>query len=90
MNNVSEMPSSAGRCVYSRDFRHVVAWLSDFQSRAPYGISRLYETFGNTGATPSNATLSPEEYSRTWYRQNPPLPKVNGLSEHNTYQETGC
>src|SRR5437867_5934604 len=38
------------------------------------GISRLYETFGNAGADTLTRTLSPDEYSRTWYKQNPPLP----------------
>ena len=40
------------------------------------GISRLYETFGNGGADTEKRILTPEEYSRTWYRQNPPLPIV--------------
>ena len=40
------------------------------------GISRLYETFGNGGADTLERTLDPEEYARTWYRQNPPLPKA--------------
>src|SRR5947208_4934977 len=37
------------------------------------GISRLYETFGNGGADTLVRTLSPDEYSRTWYRKNPPM-----------------
>ncbi len=40
------------------------------------GISRLYETFGNGGADTVERILTPDEYARTWYRQNPPLPKV--------------
>ena len=41
------------------------------------GISRLYETFGNGGsADTQDRTLSANETSRTWYRQNPPLPRV--------------
>ncbi|MEK6301680.1 MAG: M14 family zinc carboxypeptidase [Acidobacteriota bacterium] len=54
------------------------------------GISRLYETFGNAGADTVERTLSVEEYSRTWYRQNPPLPKVKwSQRNNNNYQETG-
>ena len=54
------------------------------------GISRLYETFGNGGADTVERTLSPEEYSRTWYRQNPPLPKVKwSQRNNNNYEETG-
>ena len=40
------------------------------------GISRLYETFGNGGADTEERTLRPSEYARTWFRQNPPLPKA--------------
>jgi Zinc carboxypeptidase len=40
------------------------------------GVSRLYETFGNGGADTEERTLRPEEYARTWYKQNPPLPKT--------------
>jgi hypothetical protein len=54
------------------------------------GISRLYETFGNAGADTVERTLSPEQYSRTWYRQNPPLPKVKwSQRNNNNYQQTG-
>jgi len=54
------------------------------------GISRLYETFGNAGADTVERTLTVEEYSRTWYRQNPPLPKVKwSQRNNNNYQETG-
>src|SRR5271167_692692 len=54
------------------------------------GISRLYETFGNGGADTLERTLEPEEYSRTWYRQNPPLPKVLwSQRDNNNYEQTG-
>ena len=54
------------------------------------GISRLYETFGNGGADTEERTLDPDEYSRTWYRQNPPLPKVMwSQRDNNNYEETG-
>ncbi|MGE0130284.1 MAG: M14 family zinc carboxypeptidase [Blastocatellales bacterium] len=54
------------------------------------GISRLYETFGNGGADTVERTLSPSEYSRTWYKQNPPLPKtVWSQRNNNNYQQTG-
>src|SRR6186713_3355639 len=54
------------------------------------GISRLYETFGNAGADTVERTLSPDEYSRTWYRQNPPLPRVMwSQRNNNNYQQTG-
>jgi Zinc carboxypeptidase len=54
------------------------------------GISRLYETFGNGGADTLPRTLDADEYSRTWYRQNPPLPKVLwSQRDNNNYEETG-
>jgi hypothetical protein len=54
------------------------------------GISRLYETFGNGGADTVERTLSPNDYSRTWYRQNPPLPKAKwSQRNNNNYQQTG-
>ncbi len=53
------------------------------------GISRLYETFGNGGADTEKRILNPEEYSRTWYRQNPPLPIVNwSQRDNNNYEES--
>src|SRR5208283_3093587 len=54
------------------------------------GISRLYETFGNGGADTVERTLRPEEYARTWYKQNPPLPKAKwSQRNNNNYEETG-
>jgi hypothetical protein len=53
------------------------------------GISRLYETFGNGGADTEKRTLSPDEYSRTWYRPNPPYPTVLwSQRDNNNYEET--
>ena len=53
------------------------------------GISRLYETFGNAGADTVERTLSASEYSRTWFRQNPPLPKTKwSQRNNNNYQQT--
>ncbi len=54
------------------------------------GISRLYETFGNAGADTVERRLSPSEYSRTWYKQNPPLPVAKwSQRNNNNYQQTG-
>ncbi|MDX6527972.1 MAG: hypothetical protein QOH41_262 [Blastocatellia bacterium] len=53
------------------------------------GISRLYETFGNGGADTLVRTLSPDETSRTWYRQNPPLPRARwSQRNNNNYEQT--
>jgi hypothetical protein len=54
------------------------------------GISRLYETFGNGGADTEVRALRPEEYARTWFKQNPPLPKAKwSQRNNNNYEETG-
>ena len=53
------------------------------------GISRLYETFGNAGADTLVRTLSENEYSRTWYKQNPPLPRAKwSQRNNNNYEQT--
>ncbi|HEY5218944.1 MAG TPA: M14 family zinc carboxypeptidase, partial [Gemmatimonadaceae bacterium] len=62
-----------------------------FMAATHNGISRLYETFGNGGTAETlERTLPPSETSRTWYRQNPPLPRVMwSLRDNNNYEETG-
>jgi hypothetical protein len=53
------------------------------------GISRLYETFGNGGADTQKRILKPEEYSRTWYRQNPPPATVIwSQRDNNNYEQS--
>ncbi len=53
------------------------------------GISRLYETFGNGGADTEKRILTPDEYSRTWYRPNPPFPTVVwSQRDNNNYEQT--
>ncbi len=53
------------------------------------GISRLYETFGNGGADTEKRILSPEEYARTWYKPNPPLPVVEwSQRDNNNYEQS--
>jgi len=62
-----------------------------FMAATHNGISRLYETFGNGGTAETvERTLSPTETARTWYRQDPPLPRVKwSLRNNNNYQQTG-
>ncbi len=62
-----------------------------FMAATHNGISRLYETFGNGGTAETvERTLSPSETQRTWYRQNPPLPRVMwSLRNNNNYEQTG-
>ena len=47
-----------------------------FMAAMHNGISRLYETFGNSGADTIERILDPADDARTWYRPNPHLPKV--------------
>ncbi len=61
-----------------------------FMAAMHNGISRLYETFGNAGADTVERILSPGQYERTWYRPNPPLPKVLwSQRNNNNYEQTG-
>ncbi|MEO8804279.1 MAG: M14 family zinc carboxypeptidase, partial [Rudaea sp.] len=61
-----------------------------FMAAMHNGISRLYETFGNGVSDTQERILSPDEYARTWYKPNPPLPKVLwSLRDNNNYEQTG-
>jgi hypothetical protein len=55
------------------------------------GISRLYETFGNGGSAETmERSLPPSETQRSWFKQNPPLPRVQwSLRNNNNYEQTG-
>ena len=46
-------------------------------------IGRFYETFGNGGADTRERKLPESATSRTWYRPNPPLPKVKWSIRNN-------
>jgi hypothetical protein len=62
-----------------------------FHAAMHNGISRLYETFGNGGTSETlDRELAPGATARTWYRQNPPLPRVRwSLRNNNNYEQTG-
>ena len=56
------------------------------------GISRLYETFGNGGTAETvERVLSPNETSRNWWRQNPPITGRFkwSLRNNNNYEQSG-
>jgi Zinc carboxypeptidase len=55
------------------------------------GISRLYETFGNGGsADTQERILGPNDTQRSWFKQNPALPRVMwSLRNNNNYEQTG-
>jgi hypothetical protein len=89
-NNVSEMTKFGMPGVFAHgDFDTWSPGYLMFIAATHNGISRLYETFGNGGADTLERTLSPDEYQRTWYRQNPPLPKAKwSQRNNNNYQQT--
>jgi Zinc carboxypeptidase len=90
-NNVQEMTRFGMPGVFTHgDFDTWSPGYLMFMAASHNGISRLYETFGNGGADTVERTLPPEEYARTWYRQNPPLPKVRwSQRNNNNYEQTG-
>jgi hypothetical protein len=90
-NNVAQMQSFGMPGVFTHgDFDTWSPGYLMFLAGMHNGISRLYETFGNGGADTEKRILRPEEYSRTWYRQNPPLPVVTwSQRDNNNYEETG-
>ncbi len=89
-NNVSEMTKFGMPGVFTHGTFDT--WSPSylmFIAASHNGISRLYETFGNAGADTLERTLSPADYSRRWYKQNPPLPKAMwSQRNNNNYQES--
>ncbi len=89
-NNVSEMTKFGMPGVFAHG--NFDTWSPSylmFIAATHNGISRLYETFGNAGADTIERTLSADAYSRTWFRQNPPLPKARwSQRNNNNYQQT--
>jgi hypothetical protein len=89
-NNVSQMQGFGLPGVFTHgDFDTWSPGYLMFLASMHNGISRLYETFGNGGADTEKRILRPEDYSRTWYRQNPPLPVVTwSQRDNNNYEES--
>src|SRR5579871_655375 len=90
-NNVSEMTKFGMPGVFTHgNFDTWSPGYLMFIAALHNGISRLYETFGNAGADTEERTLRPNEYARTWFKQNPPLPKTKwSARNNNNYEETG-
>jgi hypothetical protein len=87
-NNVSEMTKFGMPGVFAHgNFDTWSPGYLMFIAATHNGISRLYETFGNGGADTLERTLSPSEYQRTWYKQNPPLPKARWSQRNNNNYE---
>ncbi|MDO8502404.1 MAG: M14 family zinc carboxypeptidase [Gemmatimonadaceae bacterium] len=91
-NNVQEMTRLGMPGVYTHgNFDTWSPGYLMFMAATHNGISRLYETFGNGGTAETvDRVLTPEQTSRTWFRQNPPLPRVKwSLRNNNNYEQTG-
>jgi hypothetical protein len=90
-NNVSEMTKFGMPGVFTHGtFDTWTPGYLMFIAATHNGISRLYETFGNGGADTLERTLGANDTARTWYKQNPPLPKAKwSQRNNNNYQETG-
>src|SRR5881398_2911594 len=90
-NNVSEMTKFGMPGVFTHgNFDTWSPGFLMFIAALHNGISRLYETFGNGGADTVTRELRPDEYARTWYKQNPPLPKTTwSQRNNNNYEQTG-
>ncbi len=89
-NNVAQMQSFGMPGAFTHgDFDTWSPGYLMFLAGMHNGISRLYETFGNGGADTEKRILAPEDYSRTWYRQNPPWPVVTwSQRDNNNYEQT--
>jgi len=90
-NNVSEMTKFGMPGVFAHgNFDTWSPGYLMFVAAMHNGISRLYETFGNAGADTVERTLQPNDYARTWYKQNPPYAKAMwSQRNNNNYQQTG-
>ncbi|HEU4630995.1 MAG TPA: M14 family zinc carboxypeptidase, partial [Gemmatimonadaceae bacterium] len=91
-NNVQEMTRMGMPGVFAHgDFDTWSPGYLMFMAATHNGISRLYETFGNGGTAETvERILGPDETSRTWYKQNPPLPRAMwSLRNNNNYEQTG-
>src|ERR1700678_3579033 len=89
-NNVAQMQNFGMPGVFTHgDFDTWSPGYLMFLAGLHNGISRLYETFGNGGADTEKRILRPEEYSRTWYRQNPPPSTVMwSQRDNNNYEQS--
>jgi hypothetical protein len=62
-------------------------WAANYMFTAAHGhnaIGRFYETFGGRGADTMERTVPAGQTTRTWFRPNPPLPRVRWSQRNNT------
>src|SRR6266700_141652 len=91
-NNVSEMTKFGMPGVFAHgNFDTWSPGYLMFIAATHNGISRLYETFGNGGSAETvERILGPNDTQRSWFKQNPALPRVMwSLRNNNNYEQTG-
>jgi hypothetical protein len=88
---VTEMTKRGVPGVWTHGFYD--GWAPNYMFYAANGhnaIGRFYETFGNGGADTRERKLQPSQTNRSWYRPNPPLPKVKWSIRNNVnLQQSG-
>ena len=79
------------RRLHARQLRHLVAWLPDVHRRAAQRHQPAVRDVRQRRRRHGGAhRCQPNDYARTWYKQNPPLPKTMwSQRNNNNYQQTG-
>jgi hypothetical protein len=78
------------RRVHARQLRHLVARLPDVHRRAAQRHQPALRNVRQRRRRHGGPRAAPDEYARTWYKQNPPLPKTTwSQRNNNNYQQTG-
>ena len=83
-NEVEQMTRRGVPGVWTHGFYD--GWAANYMFYVANGhnsIGRFYETFGGRGADTLERTVPPAQTTRTWFRPNPPLPKVRWSHRNN-------
>jgi len=83
-HEVEEMTKRGVPGVWTHGFYD--GWAANYMVTAAQGhnaIGRFYETYGGRGADTLERTVPESSATRTWYRPNPPLPKVKWSLRNN-------
>ena len=83
-NEIEEMTKRGVPGVWTHGFYD--GWAANYMFYVANGhnsIGRFYETFGGRGADTGERTVASAQTSRTWFRPNPPLARVNWSLRNN-------
>ncbi|MBM3748349.1 MAG: hypothetical protein FJW34_21405, partial [Acidobacteria bacterium] len=90
-HEVNEMTKRGVPGVWTHGFYD--GWAANYMFYVANGhnsIGRFYETYGGRGADTWERTVQASQTTRTWYRPNPPLPKVKWSIRNNiNLQQSG-